>query len=167
MVEGGRIDHAHHAGNAARALIDTVAFDAAIKKALELTSRDDTLIVVTADHSHTFTINGYPKRGNPILGLVDRRDGEAGDGGDGKPYTTLGYANGPAASSRRLPKDATDGRKPAGVRADLTDVDTTNVDYLQQAAVPLASETHAGDDVAIYAWGPLRAPLHAARSSRT
>ena len=28
MVEGGRIDHAHHAGNAARALEDTLAFDA-------------------------------------------------------------------------------------------------------------------------------------------
>ena len=70
MVEGGRIDHAHHAGNAARALIDTVAFDQAIKTALDLTSRDDTLIVVTADHSHTFFIQGYPSRGNPILGLA-------------------------------------------------------------------------------------------------
>ena len=35
MVEGGRIDHAHHAGNAYRALIDTIAFNAAIQKALE------------------------------------------------------------------------------------------------------------------------------------
>ena len=70
MVEGGRIDHAHHAGNAARALVDLVAFDQAIKTALDLTSRDDTLIVATADHSHTFFIQGYPKRGNPILGLA-------------------------------------------------------------------------------------------------
>ena len=37
MVEGGRVDHAHHDGNAARALEDMVAFDEAIKKALELT----------------------------------------------------------------------------------------------------------------------------------
>ena len=27
MVEGGRIDHAHHAGNAYRALTDTIAMD--------------------------------------------------------------------------------------------------------------------------------------------
>ena len=53
MIEGGRIDHAHHDGNAARAMEDYVAFDAAIKKALEMTSREDTLIVATADHSHT------------------------------------------------------------------------------------------------------------------
>ena len=101
MVEGGRIDHAHHDGNAARALEDYVAFDAAIKKALELTSRDDTLIVVTADHSHTFIISGYPKRGNPILGLAVDVDGEVMKADDGKPYTTLGYANGPGAERRR------------------------------------------------------------------
>ncbi len=70
MIEGGRIDHAHHAGNAARALEDTSAFDAAIKTVLEKTTRDDTLVVVTADHSHTMTINGYPKRGNPIFDKV-------------------------------------------------------------------------------------------------
>ena len=32
MVEGGRVDHAHHAGNAARALEDMVAFNEAIQK---------------------------------------------------------------------------------------------------------------------------------------
>ena len=37
MVEGGRIDHAHHAGNAARALDDTSPSTQAIKTALEMT----------------------------------------------------------------------------------------------------------------------------------
>ena len=95
LVEGGRIDHAHHAGNAARALEDTVAFNEAIKVALEKTKREDTLIVVTADHSHTLTINGYPKRGNPILDKVVNVAGEFELAGDGKPYTTLAYAKGP------------------------------------------------------------------------
>ena len=95
MVEGGRIDHAHHEGNAARALEDYVAFDAAIKKALELTSREDTLIVVTADHSHTFIISGYPKRGNPILGLAVDVDGEMMTGGRRQALYDAGYANGP------------------------------------------------------------------------
>ena len=30
----------------------------------------------------------------------------------------------------------------------------TDPDYIQQALVPLASETHAGEDVGIYAIGP-------------
>ncbi len=153
MIEGGRIDHAHHAGNAARALEDTLAFDQAIKKALEMTSREDTLIVATADHSHTLTISGYPKRGNPLFGLVTDVDGTVAKAADGKPYTTLGYANGPGALFPALGKDKTEA-EPAGVRPDLTAVDTTSPDFLQPSAVPMSSETHAGDDVVIYAWGP-------------
>ena len=58
-VESGRIDHAHHAGNAYRALTDTIEYANAIRVAMEKTNPDDTLIIVTADHSHVFTIAGY------------------------------------------------------------------------------------------------------------
>ena len=153
MVEGGRIDHAHHEGSAYRALEDTLAFDAAVKTALELTKREDTLIVVTADHSHTLTINGYPKRGNPVLGLAIDVDGKVMTGDDGKPYTTLSYANGPGGVFPAMAEGQTEAQ-PAGVRPDLTGVDTTSPDFLQQSLIPMASETHAGDDVSIYAWGP-------------
>ena len=34
MVEGGRIDHGHHAGNAYRALSETIEFSDAVKAAL-------------------------------------------------------------------------------------------------------------------------------------
>lgn len=152
MVEGGRIDHAHHAGNAARALYDTIAFDEAIQTALDMTSREDTLIVITADHGHTLTINGYPDRGNPILGLV-YEGGELVLAADGRPYTTLAYANGPGAVFPALAEGQTE-PEPAGPRADLTEVDTTDIDFLQQATVPISSETHTGEDVAVYAWGP-------------
>ena len=39
-------------------------------------------------------------------------------------------------------------------RPDLTHVDTTHPDYLQEATVPLRSETHGGDDVGVWARGP-------------
>ncbi len=57
-----------HDTNAKRALEEVIAFEVAIERALEKTSQLDTLIIVTADHSHAMTINGYPARGNPILG---------------------------------------------------------------------------------------------------
>jgi alkaline phosphatase len=152
-VEAGRIDHAHHAGNAQRALLDTIELSKAVKKAYEMTDPNETMIVVTADHSHVFTIAGYPHRGNNILGLVKSVpsvDGNptANDKDSlGLPYTTLGYQNGPGY---RFTAPATNG----STRPDLTAVNTAAVGYLQEAAIPMGSETHAGEDVAIYASGP-------------
>jgi alkaline phosphatase len=138
MVEGGRIDHAHHAGNAYRALTDTIAMADAVAAAVELTDPRETLIVVTADHSHTLTLSGYPRRGNPILGKVETPLGELGRDSAGRPYTTLSYANGPGFRE---------------VLPDLTTVDTTERDFLQVATVPMSMETHGGEDVAAYAIG--------------
>lgn len=70
MVEGGRIDHAHHQNHAHLALMEVVEFDRAIEKALGMVDLEDTLIIVTADHSHAMTFNGYPDRGNDILGKL-------------------------------------------------------------------------------------------------
>lgn len=238
MVEGGRIDHAHHAGNAYRAIADTVAFSDAVR-AVAAKVGPDTLIVVTADHSHTFTIAGYPVRGNPILGLVTEPGFTLGatentakttlstDLGT-LPYSTLGYANGPgytgaaqqyqynvaggtlsnstlAASgtyvvtstassllssvpstlvsvpqgsksmfvNMQAPADSGGVSSYAGSisgitsgsvttssatitasRPYLTLAITSDKNYLQETTVPLQSETHAGEDVAIFAVGP-------------
>lgn len=167
LVEGGRIDHAHHFGNAFRALSDTVAFSDAVAVADAMTDDGDTLIVVTADHSHVLSFGGYPRRGNPILGKVERgsRSGETRLVLDGtlQPYTTLSYANGPgytgaSASQPEGPKrffHAGSNFEPnRGGRPDLSAVDTTDPDYLQEAMVPLSSETHGGEDVPLYARGP-------------
>ncbi|HEX5007027.1 MAG TPA: alkaline phosphatase [Hyphomonadaceae bacterium] len=148
MVEGGRVDHGLHAGNAARALGDAKALDEAIAAAVAATNNADTLIIVTADHSHTLMIQGYPQRGNPILGLV-REGGELVKGRDGKPYTTLGFANGPGS----ICKEQAD-KSYRCEREDLTNVDTTSKDFLQPSLTPLGSETHGGEDVAIFAGGP-------------
>lgn len=147
MVEGARIDHAHHFTNAFRALTDTIAFAEAVQVAVDKTDCLDTLIIVTADHSHVLTMGGYPTRGNPILGKVVTNDGRGGarDGyaldARGKPYTTLRYADGP-------------GYVGDNGRPDLTDVDTQHPAYQQETTVPLLMESHSGEDVPLYAGGP-------------
>jgi alkaline phosphatase len=51
MVEGGRIDHAGHERNLSKIVPDTLAFDEAVKTALDFASqKNDTLVLVTADH---------------------------------------------------------------------------------------------------------------------
>jgi alkaline phosphatase len=146
MVEGGRIDHAHHDGNAYRALTDAIEFSNAVRAATKKVDIKDTLIIVTADHSHVFTIAGYPTRGNNILGLVRSNDKQGSPDSrydldkNGQPFTTLGYENG-------------SGARGGDKRPDLLETDTTSPDFKQEALVPLADETHGGEDVAIYATG--------------
>lgn len=168
VVEGGRIDHAHHSGNAYRALHDTIAFSDAVRVADELTSADDTLILVTADHAHTMSFVGYPQRGNPILGKVFGKAGEDEPPSLvkdllGKPFTTLVYANGPGyagesslqpAGTKNFPHNPGGYFEPATGRPDLTEVDTEHPNFMQEALVPTNSETHGGDDVGIWARGP-------------
>lgn len=157
MVEAGRIDHAHHAGNASAALRDTIALSEAVQAAMARTDSEDTLIIVTADHSHVFTMAGYPRRGNPILGkVVLAGETEPALADDGQPYTTLGYANGRGFRDLGGETNADRGYAypPRSGRADLSEVDTTQPGYHQEALVPLSAETHGGEDVAVYASGP-------------
>lgn len=167
MVEGGRVDHGHHSGNAYRALTEAIELSNAVRTAASKVDLNETLIVVTADHSHTLAIQGYPMRGNNILGLV-REVGSSGEAEPeyrkdrlGLPFTTLSYANGPgyqgASGQPQGPKlcCAVPGMfRPMTGRSDLTRVNTLFFNYLQEAAIPLSSETHGGEDVAIFATGP-------------
>ncbi|HBY40058.1 MAG TPA: alkaline phosphatase [Alteromonas sp.] len=157
MVESGRIDHGHHAGSAYNALTDTLAFEAAVKAAYENTNPEETLILVTADHSHVFTIAGYPKRGNPILGkVVNVGSDEPATAADDMPYTTLGYTNGLGHQNlgTETDADAVYAYDANTGRVDLTNIDTTASGYHQEALIPLGSETHAGEDISLHATGP-------------
>lgn len=141
MVEGGRIDHALHGTNAKRALVDTIAFDDAIKAALDKVDLSNTLVVVTADHDHTMAFNGYPKKGNPILDIVrSYTDGQPAKDADGKTFTTLVFGQSP--------------NRPAA-RADVDSATALGNDYLQEGTIKVANggESHGGGDVRLHATG--------------
>lgn len=154
LVEAGRVDHANHAGNLHRVVTDGAAFMEAVATAAAMTDPAETLLIVTADHEHALAFNGYCGRGSPITGLcydVDpagvEHTGSPLTGDDGKPYTVAGYLNG-AGSVLKGDQGYT------GARPDLTNEQAVDPEYLQQALIPKSSETHSGEDVAIYARGP-------------
>ncbi|PAA52383.1 hypothetical protein BOX15_Mlig024835g1 [Macrostomum lignano] len=146
MVEGARIDSGHHANQAQRALYDVLAFDEAVQVATEMTSIEDTLIVVSADHSHVFTIGHYGYRGQPILGKMVSK---SSDGSlqyevapDNIEKTVASYSDGPSA-------------KPNQPRPNITeDVPEEKEKYRYPALVPRHSESHSAEDVALFARGP-------------
>lgn len=80
------------------ALDETIAFSRAVHVADTVTNPKSTLIVVTSDHSHTMTINGYPSRDDEIVGPHVGRDGDA--------YSILSYANGPSANVHTYEKQS-------------------------------------------------------------
>ena len=118
---GGRIDQAHHSNLGQKALADTLAFDDAISKAMEKVNLHETLIIVSADHSHTFSVSGYALFEENILGesfeqlstiikysfacLTGFGDSEQSYIQDGKPVLQMGYINGPGALDHRYKKE--------------------------------------------------------------
>ncbi len=131
LVEGGRIDHAQHATNGQRVVGDMLAFDEAIAYALRELG-DEALIGVTADHDHSMVVAGYAPVENGIFS-------EAGKDTSGTPYTTILFANGPGG-----------GEPPSWLDSSTL----SDPDFRERAGVPLRSETHGGQDVPLYMWGP-------------
>lgn len=148
------------------------AVNATMRLLKELGVEEETLVIVTSDHSHTLTISGYPERGNNILGedqyftlmmvLYPYKDGSlinlifpnhvfagiaAKSKADGVPYTTLTYAN----SWKDNYHYSVNGT--SVVRQDPSTVDTTSFEYGVQAAVFQDENTHGGSDVFVYATG--------------
>lgn len=143
MVEGGMIDFAHHRGHAAQALLETVRFSDAVNATLRMIDTNDTLVIVTSDHTHSMNFNGYSPRGSSILGIAQRSRY------DGIPYTKLSYSTGgPNNIAYTVNNDS------RAVRIDPSKFNTTDFTYSQQATIISDEAYHGGGDVAVYAIGP-------------
>lgn len=94
FVEGGRIDHGHHDGSAYRALEEFDQFQQTVEfvRSHPKLNKEETLIVITADHSHTFSIGGYGWRGYDVRSAAPTDIWARSL--DNMPFSTLGYAQG-------------------------------------------------------------------------
>jgi alkaline phosphatase len=139
VVEAGRIDQALHVGNARRALVDAIAFDDAVKVALDKSNPSRTLIVVTGDHDSTMTLIGGGRRGSDVLGLhLNPVTGKPDVDENGSTYTSLVFGTGTNRPDKR------------------TTLDTPTVvqkDYVQESAIKLPAGTNGGGDVILRAAG--------------
>ncbi|KAI8045725.1 alkaline phosphatase 4 [Drosophila gunungcola] len=150
LVEGGRIDQGHHMNYARAALHEVYEFDLAIQAAVNATDPEETLILVTADHSHAVTFNGYALRGADILGAANSHEKD-----DPMVYETISYANGPGywdhLANDSMPQNSSNFWMPL---KQFTEEERTAPTYRHLATVPRKDETHGGEDVAVFAYGP-------------
>lgn len=145
LVEHEGTDEYQHGGYARKMAESAVELADAVAATLEKIDLNETLVIVTADHSQTLAFGGWPVKGNPVFGLTRGRKQHSDEVGldkakDGKPYTAVGFYAGPGGA--------------LGARTDLSNVDTEAPEYRQQALIPMGGVPHSGEDVPLYAIGP-------------
>ncbi|ALC48021.1 Aph-4 [Drosophila busckii] len=150
LVEAGRIDQGHHQNYARAALHELYELDLAVQAALNVTNAEETLIMVTADHSHSVTFNGYPKRGADILGAANLHRPT-----DPMVYETITYANGPGYFDHLANESKRENSSNFWAPFKLyTKEEIESPTYRHMATLPLKDETHGGEDVIVFANGP-------------
>ncbi|KAF7494481.1 Alkaline phosphatase [Sarcoptes scabiei] len=140
LVEGGLIDRAHHIGYASISLLETLEFDRSVRKARRMVSKDDSLLIVSADHSQPLIISGYSNRGNRINGLSTKSDQK------NRPFSTLMYGTGPGHLDDQQRSELTNDT----LRKSLYDLK-----HQYYSGISTSKSLHTGEDVALYAIGPM------------
>lgn len=147
LVEAGRIDQAHHANLAQRALLETAEFDRSFKNAydelVKMDQLDDTLMVLTADHSHQFVLGSYSDIGTSLFDFLKEEDWKKNEYSRSMyptlPWLPVTYVTGPGGNWTDLLKERND---------------THQLDYSLPSFIQTKTAHHAGEDVAIFARGP-------------
>lgn len=171
VVEGASIDKMEHPMDGPRAIYDTIEFDQALGVARQWAEdRDDTLIVVTADHNHSMSIVGThetesddERDANGVYGDASFPTYEDTDGDgfpdDPQPSVALfyGWSNHPDHTDDFQHNDRF--KEPALLDDDGVAVPNPERDgdsELQQGNLPVNQSNcvHTVEDVPIFASGP-------------
>jgi alkaline phosphatase len=175
QIEGGRVDHAAHANDAAALISDQLAFDEALGVALEFArqrggSAGDTLIIVTTDHGNAnpgLTIYGEAGEAGLRRLLKSRRSFEwilkrlEGLGDPAELADDLPQVVREASGVELLPEEVAwvrrrlAGRQPVNgfIEADTTESALGAV-LANHFGVAFVSVNHTADLVDCVAWGP-------------
>ena len=177
MVESGRIDKYSHSMDPERAIYDTIMLDNAVKAAKDFANlRNDTLIIVVADHAHPISLIGTYDDARPgntpreKLGVYDQALVPNYPPANAQGYppsvdvsrrVALGFAAFPDNCYNAKP--FLDGENVPAVAGKEKNTYVANEKYCTQpGAVRIegnlpkdaSSETHSGDDVLLTAMGP-------------
>lgn len=166
MVESGRIDKYSHSLDWERAVYDTIMLDNAVKIAKDFAAdRNDTLIIVVADHGHPVSLVGTYDDGSNQPLIRDRT----------KTYGDAGFPTYPPAGPEGYPATVDVSRRLALMFAAYPDTCITGKPHLKGENVALSKAeacdppdayhagnlpqgvdqgVHAGDDVVLTASGP-------------
>uniref|UniRef100_A0A1I7XAG8 alkaline phosphatase n=1 Tax=Heterorhabditis bacteriophora TaxID=37862 RepID=A0A1I7XAG8_HETBA len=131
-VLGGMIDQAEHENQMHLAFEELLEFDEAIKKARQLTDDSETLIIVTADHSHAMSLPGYLQ--------VNQKSSFSWGQQDNLPIPGIYFTSGPGYGGEK--------------RRNYTKEEATHPHFAQPAGIPMVKGVHGGDDVGIWSEGP-------------
>lgn len=129
---------------------ETIEFSNAIARTLELTAKEEneTLIIVTSDHSHALKLSGYAKRDANILDIASKSKIEDNY------FTSLLYATGGPNNYQYYVNNSTVHRR--NPKLD----NTTDFEYSQQTGVLTDEALHDGTDVNVHAKGPMAHLFH-------
>ncbi|KGA98932.1 alkaline phosphatase [Alkalihalobacillus alcalophilus ATCC 27647 = CGMCC 1.3604] len=153
MVEGSQIDWAGHAHDAAWAMTDTEAFEAAIQKAIEFAEQDgNTLVVVAGDHeTGGMTVGGYDE----YLANVDILHDVSATGNYMASQLNEERSNAHDVLVRYTNIELTKEEEERIMEAsDEVLVIVINEIVSERAYVGWSTTAHTGVDVPLYAYGP-------------
>uniref|UniRef100_A0A915JW33 Alkaline phosphatase n=1 Tax=Romanomermis culicivorax TaxID=13658 RepID=A0A915JW33_ROMCU len=101
LIEGGAIDLALHVNKAKRSFEELIEFDNALAQAMTMVDLEETLVIVTADHSHNLNLKGYASKAVPILSYLPAPDRNPILSKQ-QNWTMLTFADGPSGARNQL-----------------------------------------------------------------